>query len=72
VELGTKMKREPINVEEDGEDVFPNITKCTIWKCNIETNYVKTPLVINDEGFMVCPKCGASYGKEERKKRRTK
>ena len=55
-------KVEPINVEEDGDEIFlPIPKKCTMWKCNIETNYLKAPVIVRD-GFHVCSNCGVSYG----------
>ncbi len=52
------MKKTKNDVEEDGEEVFSPMPKtCIIYKCN------KAKLIKNKKGFMVCSKCGCSYGK---------
>jgi len=68
------MKQHPvIAVEEDGDEVFtPMPTHCRRFECNLKVDYrwggpteklEAPPLVRNEHGFMVCTRCGSSYGR---------
>ena len=47
-------------VEEDGDEIFTPMPKYCL-KCRNGT--LSEPLSPDKNGFMVCPKCGGSYGK---------
>jgi hypothetical protein len=44
-------------VEEDGDDSFVNTETCTKFSCN-------NAKLINVNGWILCPVCECSYGKE--------
>jgi len=47
--------------EEGGEDVFQMPEMCVKWECGM---WAGGPILAADEnGFMCCPCCGASYGR---------
>jgi uncharacterized Zn-finger protein len=48
--------------EESGEDIFAMPQTCTQWRGHALDN-MHPRLVENDDGFMVCPVCGCSYGR---------
>lgn len=52
-------------LEEDGDEVFTPMDACYRWTCREwppGNNFPVRPALIERNGFMVCPKCGGSYG----------
>jgi len=53
------MKKNTIEVEEDGDEVFTMFPKfCLKWEC-----YSKKVMLKKKDGLMKCPSCGSSYGR---------
>lgn len=58
-----------VDVEQDGDEIILKTDHCILYQCQYwergKLRPTKPKLIIDDNGFMTCPKCNCSYGKQD-------